>query len=124
MKTTTQSKGRLVEVMERVGFKDGTRLAWVTYRIGDGERRAVSIRELGSAVPVTSEPVERNPAEEAERNLADLPRFPIRIVLFRLRLDAGATVEDAYRMVADLTEEEAIEAERAWLKSPKKRHGA
>jgi hypothetical protein len=64
MKTTTQSKGRLVEVMERFTFKGERkpRLAWVTYRIGDGERRAVAVRELDSAVPVTSEPVERNEA--------------------------------------------------------------
>lgn len=62
MTNTTTSKGTLVEVMERFQFTNGTRLAWVTYRIGDGERRAVSVRELGSPVPPDgAEPVERNP---------------------------------------------------------------
>jgi hypothetical protein len=59
----TTRKGRLVEVMERFEFKDGSRrLAWVTWRIGDGERRAVAVREIGSPVPPDgAEPVERNP---------------------------------------------------------------
>ncbi len=44
MKTTT---GTLVEVLEMFTFKGESqpRLAWVTWRIGDGERRAVSVRE-------------------------------------------------------------------------------
>lgn len=44
MNTTTN--GRLVECLERFTFKNGVRLAWVTYRIlGDGNPRAVSVRE-------------------------------------------------------------------------------
>jgi hypothetical protein len=58
------SKGRLVEVMDMFGFKGEKkpRMAWVTWRIGDGERRAVAVREIGSPVPPDgAEPVERNP---------------------------------------------------------------
>ena len=35
-----------VEVLELFTFEDGIRLAWVTWIIGDGERRAISVREL------------------------------------------------------------------------------
>ena len=52
MKTTTnskanESKGMLVEVLERFHFagEKKPRLAYVTWRIGDGECRAVSVRE-------------------------------------------------------------------------------
>jgi hypothetical protein len=37
--------GTLVEVLELFTFRDGVRLAWVTWIIGDGPRRAVSVRE-------------------------------------------------------------------------------
>lgn len=44
---TTQTKGTLVEVLERFHFagEKAPRLAYVTWRIGDGERRAVSVRD-------------------------------------------------------------------------------
>jgi hypothetical protein len=60
--TNATRKGTLVETLDRFEFANGTRLAWVTWRIGDGERRAVSVREIGSPVPTDGdEHVERNP---------------------------------------------------------------
>jgi len=43
----TQSKGQLVEVLEKFHFagEPKPRLAYVTWRVGDGERRAVSVRD-------------------------------------------------------------------------------
>jgi hypothetical protein len=51
MKTTTnkatETKGTLVEVLEKFHFagEKKPRLAFVTWRIGDGERRAVAVRD-------------------------------------------------------------------------------
>lgn len=40
-------KTETVEVLEMFTFRDGSvRLAWVTWQIGDGERRCVGVREL------------------------------------------------------------------------------
>lgn len=36
----------VVEVLEKFTFVDGIRWAWVSYRIGAGERRCVGVREV------------------------------------------------------------------------------
>ncbi len=36
---------RSVKVLEPFQFKDGIRLAWVWYTIGDGDRRAAKVQE-------------------------------------------------------------------------------
>lgn len=44
MKTTTNA-GTLVEVLETFTFTDGRRMAWVTWRVGNGDPRCVGVRE-------------------------------------------------------------------------------
>lgn len=44
-------KATIVTVLEPFTFCDGVRLAWVTWRIGEGERQCVSVRELAPNIP-------------------------------------------------------------------------
>lgn len=68
MSTTTTQKGTLVEVMEKFHFKGEAkpRMALVTWRIGDGERRAVSVRELDSKP--AAEPAPRGCGHDGDPN--------------------------------------------------------
>jgi hypothetical protein len=46
-----RNETKTVEVLERFSFTDGTRFAYVTYRISvTGERQCVSVREVYSGI--------------------------------------------------------------------------
>lgn len=58
-------KDDIDEFLELFTFADGSvRLAWVTWRIGDGERRCVSVREAQGRSPSRGGSGERLVAEE------------------------------------------------------------